>query len=150
VDVSPIFAQDNTLLIGHTYGLWRSTDRGETWSIVNGGPAANRLAYAPDGAIALALNYDGVHRSDDGGLTWRLVNAGLDPASSTISEVQIADREAVILVTRFGQPGALYRLLLTETTWQPVPIDADVSAFALAADGVLRIGTGDGSVHRKQ
>jgi photosystem II stability/assembly factor-like uncharacterized protein len=150
IALSPNFALDNTMLIGHTSGLWRSADRGETWSIVNSGSAAARLAYAPDGAIVLALNYDGVHRSDDGGLTWRLVNDGLDPASSTISEVQIADREAVILVTRFGQPGALYRLLLTETTWQPMPIDADVSAFALAADGVLHIGTRDGSVQRKQ
>jgi hypothetical protein len=117
---------------------------------VNSGPAANRLAYAPDGAIVLAINFDGVHRSDDGGLTWRLINDGLDPANGLIDEVQITDREAVILVTRFGQPGALYRLRLTDTIWQPLPIDADVSAFALAADGVLHIGTRDGSVQRKQ
>ena len=146
--LSPDFAQDNTLLIGHSSGLWRSTDRGETWTNVAGGPAANRLTYAPDGLIVLALNYEGVHRSDDGGLTWRLLNDGLDPTNTTISEAQIADREAVVLVTRFDQPGALYRLPLNETTWQPIPIGADVSAFDLRSAGALFIGTSDGAVRR--
>jgi photosystem II stability/assembly factor-like uncharacterized protein len=148
IALSPNFAQDNAMLIGHTSGLWRSTDRGETWTNIAGGPAANRLAIAPDGSIVLAINYDGVHRSDDGGLTWRLVNDGLDPTSSTISDVQINDREAVILVTRFDQPGAIYRLPLSETTWQPIPIDAAVSAFALTPAGALFSGTVDGTVQR--
>jgi photosystem II stability/assembly factor-like uncharacterized protein len=146
--VSPDFAQDNTLLIGHTGGLWRSTDRGETWTIVSGGPAANRLAYAPDGSLVLAINYDGVHRSDDGGLTWRLFNDGLDPSSSTIGDVQINDREAMILVTSFGQPGAIYRRPSGGATWQRVPIDADVSALALTPEGRLFIGTTAGRVQR--
>jgi photosystem II stability/assembly factor-like uncharacterized protein len=146
--LSPNFAQDNTLLIGHTSGIWRSTDRGDTWTIVEGGPAANRLTYAPGGSIVFAINYDGVHRSADGGLTWHLVNAGLDPSNSTIGDVQINDREAVILVTRFDQPGALYRWPLNETNWQPIPIDADVSAFALTPADALFIGTADGSIQR--
>jgi photosystem II stability/assembly factor-like uncharacterized protein len=146
IALSPNFAQDNTVLIGQSSGLWRSIDRGETWTKIEGGPAANRLAFSPDGSIVLALNYDGVHRSDDGGLTWRVLNDGLDPANSTIGEAQIADREAVVLVTRFDQPGALYRLPLNETVWQPMPIEADVSAFDLRPDGTLLIGTADGTV----
>ena len=81
--VSPNFAHDNTLLIGHSSGLWRSTDRGETWTSINGGPAATRLAYAPDGSIVFAVDYDGVHRSNDGGLTWQTFNAGLDLSNGT-------------------------------------------------------------------
>jgi hypothetical protein len=148
IALSPGFAQDDTVLIGHSSGLWRSTDRGETWTKIAGGPAANRLAYAPDGSIVLAINYDGVHRSDDGGLSWRSFNEGLDPGSTTIGDVQINDREAVILVRSFGQPGAIYRLPLTETTWQRVPIDGDVSALALTPDGGLLVGTSDGAVRR--
>ena len=146
--LSPNLADDNTLVIGHTSGLWRSTDRGETWTKVEGGPAANRLAYAPDGSIVLAIDYDGVHRSDDGGLTWQLFNAGLDLTTSTIGDVQINDREAVIFVTGFDRPGALYRLPLNETTWQPLPLDANLSAFALTPDGRLFVGTSDGTVRR--
>ena len=85
--------------------------------------------------MVLAVDYDGVHRSDDGGLTWQLFNAGLDLSNSTISEVQINDREAVVLVTSFDQPGAVYRLPLNETTWQRMPIDVDVTALALLPDG---------------
>lgn len=150
IALSPAFAQDSTVLIGHTSGLWRSTDRGETWTIGAGGPAANRLAFAPDGSLVLALNYEGVQRSDDGGLTWRLANAGLDPVNSTISDVQITDREAVILVTRFDRPGVLYRLPVGESTWQPLALAADVRAFALTRAGALFAGTSDGTVQRER
>ncbi len=148
IALSPNFAQDNTLLIGHTSGLWRSTDRGETWTSVTGGPAANRLAYAPGGSIVFAINYNGVPRSTDGGLTWQLFNAGLDLTNGQVSEVQADDREAVILVTSFNQPGAVYRLPLNEATWQRMPIEADVSALALTADDRLFIGTKTGEVQR--
>jgi hypothetical protein len=146
IALSPDFAHDNTLLLGHSSGLWRSTDRGETWATINGGPAATRLAYAPDGSIVLAAAYDGVHRSTDGGLTWQAFNVGLDLSNSTVGEVQINDREAVVLVTSFDQPGAVYRLPLNETTWQRLSIDLDVTALAVLPDGSLLIGAKDGSV----
>ncbi len=146
IALSPNFAQDNTLLIGHTSGLWRSTDRGETWTNVTGGPAANRLAYAPGSSIVFAINYDGVHRSTDGGLTWQLVNAGLDLTQGRVSEVQANDREVVVLVTSFSQPGVVYHQLLNEATWQRVPIEADVSALALTTEDRLFIGVKTGAV----
>jgi photosystem II stability/assembly factor-like uncharacterized protein len=135
-------------LIGHSSGLWRSTDRGETWASIDGGPAATRLAYAPDGSTVLAVDYNGVHRSTDGGSTWQTFNAGLDLGNSTVGDVQINDREAVVLVTSFDQPGAVYRLPVRETTWQGVPIETDVTALALAPSGALFIGLRDGTVQR--
>jgi len=146
IALSSNFAQDSTLLIGHTGGLWRSTDRGETWTAIDGGPPVNRLAYAPNGSTVIAIDFDGVHHSTDGGLTWQLFNAGLDLNNSTVSEVQINDREAVVLVTSFDRPGAVYRLPLNGTTWQRVPIEADVSAVALTSDDRLFVGTKTGAV----
>jgi hypothetical protein len=148
LSVSPNFAQDDTLLIGHTSGLWRSADGGETWTAINDGPAANRLSYAPDSSIVLAADYEGVHRSADGGLTWQLFNTGLDLNNRSVSEVQINDREAVVLLTSFDQPGTVYRLPLNETSWQRVSIDLDVTALAMLPDGGLLIGTRDGTVRR--
>ncbi len=148
VALSPNFAQDNTLLIGHSSGLWRSTDRGETWTAINGGPAANRLAAAPDGSIVFATAYDGVHRSTDSGLTWSNVSTGLDVSSSTLADVQVSDREALVLLTSFDQPGAVYRLPLNETMWQRLPIELDVTALAVLPDGGLLIGTRDGLMKR--
>jgi photosystem II stability/assembly factor-like uncharacterized protein len=146
--VSPNFANDNTVLVGHSSGLWRSTDRGETWTNIDGAPAANRLAIAPNGSIVLAIDYDGVHRSDDGGLTWRLFNDGLDAGSTAIGDVQINDREAVVLVTSFDQPGAVYHLSLNETMWQHLPLEIDATALALLPDGQLVIGAKTGQVER--
>ncbi len=150
VAVSPDFANDNTVLIGHSSGLWRSTDRGETWTNVSGGPAATRLAYAPDASIVFAVNYDGVWRSTDGGLTWQIFNTGLDLSDGSVVEVQADDQEAVVLVTGFNRPGAVYRLPLSETTWQRVPIEADVTALAVTPAGTLFIGTAEGTVQRAE
>lgn len=146
--VSPNFARDNTVLIGHSSGQWRSTDRGETWTKIEGGPPATRLTYTPNGSIVFAVNYDGVQRSTDGGLTWQLFNDGLDLGNSGVAEVQTNDREAVVLMTGFGQPSAVYRLPLNATTWQRVPIEADVTAMALTAEGQLLVGTSAGTVQR--
>jgi hypothetical protein len=63
-----------------------------------------------------------------------------------VGDVQINDREAVALVTSFDQPGAMYRLPVNETTWQRVPIEADIRALALTPDGRLYIGTTTGMV----
>jgi hypothetical protein len=148
--VSPNFARDNTLLIGHSSGLWRSTDRGETWTNIDGAPAATRLAVAPNGSTVLAVAYDGVHRSDDGGLTWRSYNDGLDLSAGSVVDVQINDREAVALATNFDRPGAVYRLPLNETTWQRMPIEIDAAALALLPNGQLIIGAKTGLVRRIQ
>ena len=109
-------------------GTYRSEDKGETWTKIEGGPSANCLAYAPDGSTVFAINYEGVHRSNDGGLTWSNVGTGLDLSSNTLEDVQVSDREALILLRGFGQPSAVYRLPLNGTTWQRVPIEADVTA----------------------
>jgi photosystem II stability/assembly factor-like uncharacterized protein len=150
IAVSPNFAQDNSLLLGHTSGLWRSTDRGETWTKIESAPPATRLVYTPDGSIVFALNYDGVQRSNDGGLTWQAFNTGLDLSDSGVADLQVNDREAVVLMTGFGQPNTVYRLPLHETTWQLLPIEADVTALALTPDDQLYIGVQKGPVQRVQ
>ncbi len=148
IALSPNFAHDDTVLIGHSSGLWRSTDRGETWTAISGGPPATRLAYAPDGSIVFATAYDGVHRSSDGGLTWSNVSTGLDVSNGRLADVQVSDREALVLLTSFDQPGAVYRLPLNETMWQRLPIELDVTALAVLPDGGLLIGTRDGLMKR--
>ena len=73
-------------------GLYRSTDRGQTWEELSGGlpGAPNDLAVAPDGtlyapAVPAAWRVEtedaswgeGIYRSDDGGDTWRPFSQGL-------------------------------------------------------------------------
>ena len=146
--LSPNFARDNTLLVGHSGGLWQSTDRGETWAPIDGGPAATQFAFALDGSMVFAIDTYGVHRSTEGGMTWQTFNAGLDLSNSTAGDVQAGDREAVVLVTSFDRPGAVYRLPLNETTWQRLPIEADITALALTPAGDLFTGTRSGTLQR--
>ena len=150
IALSANFAQDNTLLIGHSGGLWRSTDRGETWTSINGGPPATRLAYAPDGSTVFAVTYDGVQRSTDGGLTWNSFNSGLDRSTVLVSDVQASQTEAAALLTSFGQPGAVYRVPLSETEWQRRPIELDVTTLAFSPTGALYLGMADGRVQRAE
>jgi photosystem II stability/assembly factor-like uncharacterized protein len=146
--LSPDFARDNTLLAGHSSGLWRSTDRGETWTSIDGGPAATRFAYAGDGLLVFAVDYGGVQRSTDGGVTWQTFNAGLDLSRGTAGDVQADGREALVLVTSFDRPGVIYRLPLNETTWQRMPGEGDITALALTPAGDLFVGRRDGMVQR--
>jgi photosystem II stability/assembly factor-like uncharacterized protein len=150
--LSPRFGQDHALLIGHSSGLWRSTDRGESWTNIAGGPAASRLAYAPDsapnGVTVFAVTFDGVQRSTDGGLTWSDYSSGLDLNNAQVSDVKAGSNEVVALIARFGQPGAVYRILPGEPQWQRAPIERDVTALTLSPAGDLLIGAADGRVQR--
>ncbi|MBP1658687.1 MAG: hypothetical protein H6Q31_3288 [Bacteroidetes bacterium] len=65
-------------------GVWRSTDRGMTWSPTSAGlnhPTVYAIAFAPGsrGAVYLGTHGGGVYRSDDGGTTWKQKSAGLSP-----------------------------------------------------------------------
>lgn len=75
--------------IGHVYynDVWRSTDRGATWTCINGSAgwtprAAPSVVVLPDGGIVLSGGesadyqyWNDTWRSDDGGVTWTRVNA---------------------------------------------------------------------------
>jgi len=76
----------------YTSGLYRSTDRGQTWVELTGGlpGAPNDLAFTPAGTLYAAMVStawraeteeaswgEGVYRSDDGGDTWAPFSQGL-------------------------------------------------------------------------
>jgi hypothetical protein len=90
--ISPNFAQDGTLFLASTetyyegHGVWRSTDRGDTWQPLWNGLHHLRVQtvalspqYASDGTLVALAPYvrldpwemgTAVHRSSDAGLTW--------------------------------------------------------------------------------
>lgn len=95
--ISPDFAEDGTLFLGgarSTYageGVWRSRDRGDTWTPVWNGLAHLRVNmleispdYATDGTVTAHSDYvridpwesgTSLHRSTDGGESWQRVSA---------------------------------------------------------------------------
>ncbi len=70
------------------YGLWRSTDRGTSWQILNTGfPDSDALASGPGSPPILYSRSGarGLMRSEDGGLTWQRTSAENGPIGSALS-----------------------------------------------------------------
>ena len=93
--ISPFFDTDSTLLIGTSKGIFRSTDRGDTWQkVIRGIPGYQELnPHVPVNALAISPNFDsdstlfavtgrGTFRSTDRGDTWWEVGQGLSSANA--------------------------------------------------------------------
>jgi len=92
ISISPSFSKDQTLFIGSSTGVFRTTDAGEHWALVDSGDAAITAvavspAYALD-ATVFAGNSDGIFQSNDGGDTWIHTSAGLPDV--TIWEIAVS------------------------------------------------------------
>jgi hypothetical protein len=70
--------RNGTVFAGTGRGVYRSTDHGETWSIVNGGlPDEPTRVAANDSFLFATPGGFGVFRSTDNGTSWDTVNTGL-------------------------------------------------------------------------
>lgn len=70
-------------------GVWRSTDKGDTWSQYNtglGSVRAQTIAQASDGTIYIGTQYNGAYRLNAG--TWEAINTGL-PASPSFVDIKV-------------------------------------------------------------
>ena len=85
---SPEMSTDGLVLVGTDNGVYRSTDKGITWSAVSGLPAGRvaGLAYSPkfatDRSIYALVDGAGLYRSIDLGQTWELVQTSGLPTES--------------------------------------------------------------------
>ena len=77
-----------------SYGMYKSTDRGETWTQINQGLAysgktINSIAIHPHNPdiVYVGTYIDGIYKTIDGGLNWIMVNDGLH--SSDIRSIAI-------------------------------------------------------------
>lgn len=66
------------MLAGTLYAVYRSTDRGSTWTKIATQYYNYRLRYSiADPSLVMAGGYSNIYRSTNGGLTWSSVNTGL-------------------------------------------------------------------------
>lgn len=135
-------------------GLFRSADRGETWSQV-GGPQLATLhinaVLVDEGRPSRVWigTSEGVYRSDDDGATWARTSAGLwDVRVWTLAQ-DPSDPERLFAGTLGG---GLFTSTTGGDTWQPTGLNAldfhRARIFSLAFDpngtGRLYVGTGQG------
>lgn len=135
--VSPTFAQDGVVFAGtEAHGLFRSADRGQTWSALDLGlerpPAINALWLHPafaETAICLIGTADGrVLHSDDGGAHWNVVHTG-DAAVLTLGG-------ASMLYAGLYDAGVL-RSDDLGASWAPAPLHARPFVRLEAVDDTL-------------
>jgi photosystem II stability/assembly factor-like uncharacterized protein len=131
----------NTIYAGSFgLGIFRSDDRGHSWSVSNTGmtdPFVLSLAAAADGTVYAGTFRGGVFRTRNGGRTWDSINAGL-------KRLEIK----ALLISRgtiyAGTGDGLYRLSEGGAEWNVVTKGLDdvlVHSIAVAPDRTLYVGT---------
>ena len=122
------------------FGLFRSEDRGETWTKSGDGvsdPFILSLATAKDGAVYAGTFREGVFRSTDSGKSWQSVNSGL-------KRKEVKALLAVGDLMYAGTADGVYQLQAADDRWTVVTSGLDeilVHALAHGADGTLYAGT---------
>ncbi len=146
--VSPL---NPAVLYFGTYRLYRTGDRGTSWSAVTGDitSGGNLSAIAPSPVDSLSIwvgsNHGQVLRSDDGGVSWTDVSAGLPNRYVTHIALDPSDTSvAWVTVSGFGS-GHVFRTVDGGATWSDVSGDLpDAPAnwvLALPQASVLIAGT---------
>lgn len=149
-----IHATDDYVLAGHGLGgLFRSTDKGASWTRIQG----NIPLHAPiwqfveiQGTV-LALTVEAIVKSTDGGLSWKKVNEGFPtipgPQANCgclrdgylyvgTSRIGVWRRPLAELLppSGVGDPGAPYALRLDQNTPNPASNHVDIS-YAVTSSG---------------
>ncbi len=151
--VSPLFAADGTLFLTSSGdGLFRSTDRGTSWSRsgLAGKDTTALLAYSPKGddVVTVAAGADGnLYVSTDKGNSWSKSPAP-NAAVTALATVRYNDATVVVAGDEKGT------ILLGEDTpddWGEVgklPGTTAITAITQVGDGSVLLGTSAGTLFR--
>ncbi len=129
-------------------GVFRSTDRGTTWSQHNTGLTStnvNAIAATAAGHLVAGTNLGGVFRSVDGGNTWQATGLTIPHVTGVFST-----RDAVYALDGFFCSG-VYRSTDDGVSWTRINNDFFMcpNGFAAAPTGdTLYLGDGNGGVFR--
>jgi photosystem II stability/assembly factor-like uncharacterized protein len=121
------------------YGIYRSTNGGVDWTLVNGNSAVRTIYVAPSGYILAGTTANGILVSTDGGTTWGSRNNGL--TDSTVNAF-VVDR-AGYLFTGSARSG-LFRWNDSANTWQPFNngiLDTTILSLGVDSSGSIIAGT---------
>lgn len=126
------------LAVGRNGAIWRSADRGQTWTSVRAGniteSSLDQVRWASD-SIAFAVSpQQQLLRSSDGGMTWGAVTL---PSSTFISAVAFSSSTVGLALGQVGPDKSLFStvdggLTWTARTWTSLVGPAPLGAFALA------------------
>jgi len=117
-------------------GIWRSTDGGDTWTLVKSDVTGYALALDPgQPPVVYAGCWEGVFRSADGGETWTLLEADTTPRDIRALALDPTDSQVIYAGTLNGH---VYRSADGGNTWTDrsvgLPTDAGINDLAIDPD----------------
>lgn len=116
-----------TLYAGGGEGVFRSTNSGATWNLLDCGCGAAGLAVDPKKSQTVFAVGDGLHRSTNGGNSWiRLANSG-STANIRFAGVQVSPASSSQVIVG-GDGGGIFRSQNGGATLQPVNSYVDAIA----------------------
>ena len=132
----PMAEKDDSLYLVSTDEVFRSSDRGETWTSLGTRPKGTAVGLAiTDEALYLALRNNGIFRSEDNGKQWTLLN----------NEVMWVDSGALVTLENtvfVGTHQGLYRIK-PRRDLEKLPLNTTQAVHSLAVSGNnLYVGTG--------
>ncbi|MCU0753597.1 MAG: PPC domain-containing protein [Xanthomonadales bacterium] len=131
---------------GAQVGMLRSTNGGDSWSVLDGGGTlANRniAAVAARGSILLAATSDGLFRSTNTGAAFTAISGGAGtglPSGTVTDMVGDPSNNALLYAAALGSTRGIYSSTNTGETWTKVSDTAVDTAIGSA--GRVRLATG--------
>lgn len=168
LELSPDFAEDQTLFIGLSDHLKKSTDGGYSWkNLVNRLDNRHHLSsiaispsFKSDKTLFVSSNGDGIYRSQNGGNFWEKINYGLD--NLNVRLLKISPFQFKQMVFFAGTEGGLYKTIDGGNKWYPVlesvkmtaisfyPLAKNQRILAGDASGTIYVSTDNGETWLKQ
>ncbi len=130
-------------------GLWKTSDRGRTWSPILDHAVATVAVTPTNPATVYAGGEEGVWRTTNGGASWQVVSRGI-PKGFEVFSIAVDPTRADTLYLAAGefgsQSGSLFKSDDGAKRWQRLKVAADVEVLAInpAAPSVVYAGGGDG------
>ncbi|NJD92276.1 MAG: choice-of-anchor D domain-containing protein, partial [Geobacter sp.] len=156
--VSPSYTSDHTLTIGANYGIYRSSDSGDSWAQVlstyNVTSLAASPAYATDHTLFAGAYLSGFYKSTDSGINWVQSNTGLGNTmvfSLAVSPAFVTDQ--TIFAGLYGK--GVYKSTDSGATWSSVNTGIDTLhanslaiSPAFATDQTIYVATSDNHLYQ--
>jgi photosystem II stability/assembly factor-like uncharacterized protein len=142
---------------GGSAGVFRSSDGGDTWAVVNTGLGADAAARAAitavhvcEGSLFTSINRDGIYRSDNAGDSWTRKNAGIfhvGPTQTSFAEGAAGTYRSVDSGESWvASHGGIHHALVNDILWHGGSLYAATSAGVAFSIDEVAAGTTSATV----